>query len=98
MTLKTEIETLPAGDRVLRRGKGVLKVLVTLLAVFAFAAWIALGVALYAGAGRELRLTAALAAAVSTEALFWSVAALLGVSVLEARKAIWRRITGFLAR
>ncbi len=98
MTLKAEIETLPAGDRVLRRGKGLLKVLVTLLAVFAFAAWIALGVALYADAGRELRLATALAAAISTEVLFWSVAALLGVSVLEARKAIWRRITGFLAR
>ncbi|PVM93543.1 hypothetical protein DDF62_00305 [Caulobacter radicis] len=98
MTLKAEIETLPAGDRVLRRGKGLLKVLVTLLAIFAFAAWIALGVVLYADAGRDLRLAAALAAAVSTEALFWSVAALLGVSVLEARKAIWRRITGFLAR
>lgn len=98
MTLKAEIETLPAGDRVLRRGKGLLKVLVTLLAIFAFAAWIALGVVLYADAGRDLRLAAALAAAISTEVLFWSVAALLGVSVLEARKAIWRRITGFLAR
>ncbi|PLR28756.1 hypothetical protein SGCZBJ_00975 [Caulobacter zeae] len=98
MTLKAEIETLPAGDRVLRRGKGLLKVLVTLLAIFAFAAWIALGVVLYADVGRDLRLAAALAAAISTEALFWSVAALLGVSVLEARKAIWRRITGFLAR
>lgn len=98
MTLKAEIETLPAGDRVLRRGKGLLKILVTLLAIIAFAAWIALGVVLYAGAERDLRLAAAVAAALSTEGLFWSIAALLGVSVLEARKAIWRRITGFFAR
>jgi hypothetical protein len=98
VTLKAEIETLPAGDRVLRRGKGVLKILVTLLAILAFVAWIALGVALYLGAGRDVRLATAVAAALCTEGLFWSTAALLGVSVLDARKAIWRRITGFFAR
>lgn len=98
MTLKAEIETLPAGDRVLRRGKGLLKVLVTVLAVIAFAAWVVLGLALYFGVERDMRLLAAVTAALATEGLFWSTAALLGVSVLEARKAIWRRITGFLAR
>ncbi|MDG2531439.1 hypothetical protein [Caulobacter endophyticus] len=98
MTLKAEIETLPAGDRVLRRGKGLLKILVAVLAVIAFAAWIALGLALYVGVERDMRLLAAVSAALATEGLFWSVAALLGVSVFEARKTIWRRLTGFLAR
>ena len=40
------------------------------------------------------RITLVLVAAVTTEALFWTTAALLGVSVVEARKRIWRRITG----
>lgn len=98
MTLKAEIETRPAGDRVLRRGKGLLKTLVMVLVVIAFAAWIALGLALFFGVERDMRVLAAVCAALSTEGLFWSVAALLGVSVLEARKTIWRRITGFFAR
>ena len=47
--------------------------------------------------GRRFFITLAVivgVAAVATEALFWSVAAALGLSVLEARKRIWRKITG----
>lgn len=93
MTIETE--TVPAArPGVLTRGKGFLKVLAVLLAVAAVCAWISLGVGLYLDVGRGTRLILAVVAAVATEALFWTIAALLGVSVLEARKRIWRRITG----
>ena len=36
----------------------------------------------------------ALVAALATEVTFWTVAALLGVSVFRARSLIWRKITG----
>ena len=65
-----------------------------MLLVGAVAAWISLGIGLYLDVSRGARLTLAVVAALATEALFWTVAALLGVSVVEARKRIWRRITG----
>jgi fructose-specific phosphotransferase system IIC component len=79
---------------VLTRGKGFLKVLAGLLLVAAVGAWISLGIGLYLDVDKGARLTLVLVAAVCTEALFWTVAALLGVSVVEARKRIWRKITG----
>ncbi|QYC11129.1 hypothetical protein [Brevundimonas nasdae] len=91
------IETGTSGKAksgVLTRGKGFLKVLAALLLVAAVCAWIALGIGLYLDVDRGARITLAIVAAVSTEALLWTVAALLGVSVVEARKRIWRRITG----
>ncbi|MBX9615380.1 MAG: hypothetical protein K2X25_07265, partial [Caulobacteraceae bacterium] len=78
----------------LNRGKGILKVLAGGLLVLAVCGWIAFGVGLYLDVERGLRLGLGIAAALATEALFWTVAALLGVSVVEARKRIWRRITG----
>ncbi len=92
--MTVEIETSAAKPGVLTRGKGFLKVLAVLLLVAAVAAWISLGVGLYLDVERGTRLTLAIVAAVATEALFWTTAALLGVSVVEARKRIWRKITG----
>ncbi|WP_374389378.1 hypothetical protein [Brevundimonas sp.] len=92
--MTVDIETSAAKPGVLSRGKGFLKVLAVLLLVAAVAAWAALGIGLYLGVERGTRLILAIVAAVTTEALFWTVAALLGVSVVEARKRIWRKITG----
>lgn len=92
--MTVDIETSAAKPGVLSRGKGFLKVLAVLLLVAAVAAWSALGIGLYLGVERGTRLILAIVAAVTTEALFWTVAALLGVSVVEARKRIWRKITG----
>lgn len=93
MTIETgTIETPKKG--VLTRGKGFLKVLAILLLVGAICAWIGLGIGLYLDVDRGARITLAIVAAVTTEALFWTTAALLGVSVVEARKRIWRKITG----
>ena len=78
----------------LKKGRGFLIALSIAVGVAAAAAWIALGVGLYLDVSRQTRLILVVAAAVATEALFWSVAATLGLSVLEARKRIWRKITG----
>ena len=57
-------------------------------------AWAGFGLVLYLDLDRGARISLVLVAAVTTEALFWTTAALLGVSVVEARKRIWRKITG----
>jgi cytochrome c biogenesis protein CcdA len=79
---------------VLRKGRGLLIALSIGVGVAAVAAWVALGVGLYLDVSRDTRIILAVVAAVATEALFWSIAATLGLSVLEARKRIWRKITG----
>lgn len=91
------IETNPAdkpGTGILTRGKRVLKPLAVVLLILAVCGWAGFGIALSLDVDRGLRLGLAVAAAVATEALFWTVAALLGVSVVEARKRLWRRVTG----
>ena len=77
----------------LRRGRGFFWVLTTILSVAAFFAWVTLGVGLHLGVQSSTRLVLAIVAAVATETLFWSVAAALGVSMLEARKKLWRWIS-----
>ena len=79
---------------ILKKGRGYLIALSIVVGVAAVAAWIALGVGLYLDVSRQTRIILAVVAAVATEALFWSIAATLGLSVLEARKRIWRKITG----
>lgn len=93
MTIETE--TAPAARSGLAtRGTGFLRALAALFFIAAVCAWISLGVGLYLDVGRGTKLILALAAALTTEATFWTVAALLGVSVFRARSLIWRRITG----
>lgn len=84
----------PEKTSVLKKGRGFLIALSIVVGVAAVAAWIALGVGLYMDVSRQTRIILAVVAAVATEALFWSVAATLGLSVFEARKRIWRKITG----
>jgi cytochrome c biogenesis protein CcdA len=84
----------PEKTSVLKKGRGFLIALSIAVGLAAVAAWIALGVGLYMDVSRQTRLILVVVAAVATEALFWSIAATLGLSVLEARKRIWRKITG----
>lgn len=79
---------------ILKKGRGFLIALSIAVGLAAVAAWIALGVGVYMDVSRQTRIILAVVAAVATEALFWSIAATLGLSVLEARKRIWRKITG----
>lgn len=84
----------PENKSLLKRGRGFLIGLSIAVSLAAVAAWVALGVGLWLDVSRQTRIILAVVAALATEALFWSVAATLGLSVLEARKRIWRRITG----
>ena len=93
MTIETPAAE-PAKKGFLNKGRRFFMTLAVIVGVAAVAAWVALGVGLYLDVSRQTRLILVVAAAVATEALFWSIAATLGLSVLEARKRIWRRITG----
>lgn len=94
MTASTDPRPTTEKPGLLRQGRGFLWTLTGLLAVAAVCAWISLGVGLYLGVERPTRFVLAIVAALATEGLFWTAAAALGVSVLEARKRIWRRLTG----
>lgn len=76
------------------KGRRFLWMLAGLLGVCAVCGWVSLGVGLYLDVPKGTRLILAVVAAVATEALFWTCAAALGVSVFEARKRIWRKISG----
>lgn len=70
------------------------KWLVGLAAVVCLSGWVAVALAAVLGAEAGPRLAAVALAVVATEALFWAAALTLGVSVFEARRKIWRRVTG----
>lgn len=93
MTVENETR-IAQPSRTIAGGRKFLGVLAVLIGVTAVCAWIALGVGVYLDVERSTRLVLAVVAALATEALFWTVAALLGVSVVQARKKIWRAITG----
>ena len=93
MTIETP-SAVPATKGFLNKGRRFFITLAVIVGVAAVAAWAAFGIGLYMDVSRETRIILAVVAAVATEALFWSVAAALGLSVLEARKRIWRKITG----
>lgn len=93
MTIETETATA-ARSGLVTKGAGFLKALAALFFIAAVCAWISLGVGIYLDVARGTKLILALVAALATEATFWTVAALLGVSVFRARSLIWRKITG----
>lgn len=84
----------PQAPSKVSRGRRFLWMLAGLIGVCAVCGWVSLGVGLYLDVPKGTRLILAVVAAVATEALFWTCAAALGVSVFEARKRIWRKITG----
>ena len=51
--------------------------------------WIALGLGIFMQVSRGTLLILATLAAVTTEGLFWLAAAVLGVTVFQARRRIW---------
>lgn len=93
MTIETQTPSTPPSG-ILAGGRKLLAVLAILLAVTAVCSWISLGVGFYLDVERSTRLILAIVAALATEALFWTVAALLGVSVVQARSRIWKKLTG----
>lgn len=93
MTLKTQTPSTPPSGMI-ASGRKYLVVLAVLLAIAAVCSWISLGIGLYLDVERSTRLILAVVAALATEALFWTVAALLGVSVFQARVRILKWLTG----
>ncbi|MBJ7320191.1 MAG: hypothetical protein JHC96_15460, partial [Brevundimonas sp.] len=77
MTIETGTVKTPKKG-VLTRGKVFLKALAAALLAAAVCAWAGFGLGLYLDLDRGARLTLVLVAAVTTEALFWTTAALLG--------------------
>jgi len=55
--------------------------------------WLALGIGLVMDTPRNTLIVLVTAAAVATEGLFWLAAAVLGVTVFQARHRIWRWLT-----
>ncbi|MDG2523431.1 hypothetical protein P7B02_18030 [Caulobacter segnis] len=69
------------------------KIVLGVAGAVCLASWIALGAGLAMGVDKPVRVVLVVIAAFATEALFWSVAAVLGVSVVQARKQIWAKLT-----
>ncbi|NEX95400.1 hypothetical protein [Caulobacter sp. 17J65-9] len=62
--------------------------------VCAAAAWAGMFVGLYLGVDLKTRTVLVTLAALSGEAVLWTFAAALGLTVFEARRRIWARLTG----
>ena len=65
--------------------KGLLAVVVAI----AVGAWVCLGLSFWLGLDQEVGIFFVMAAAFTTEAAFWVLALVLGVSVYESRRRIW---------
>ena len=58
--------------------------------------WVSVFAALLLGAGKPALVITLSIAAVATEAAFWSVAAVTGVAVYQARAKIWAGVKSFV--
>jgi len=56
--------------------------------------WIALGIGIAMEVSKGTLFVLAMFAAVATEGLFWLAAAVLGVTVFQARRRIWNGLSG----
>lgn len=94
MTIETETPALTGKANLIRRGRAFFWLLSALVAAAAAAAWAAVGIGYWMDVSRGTWVILVVVAALATEGLFWALAAALGLSVLDARKRIWRWITG----
>lgn len=70
-----------------------LKHLVGIAGLAAFlASWIAVGVGYVIGVEKSTWVVLVVIAAFASEGLFWCVAFMLGLGIVDARKKIWRRL------
>lgn len=72
--------------------------LLALAAAVCLLCWLAMGLSLALDADRTLRLVFVIAAALSTEALLWLLAVVLGVSALQPRRHLWRKLEAALRK
>lgn len=78
------LESAPEG-----RGLGARRWLLIAGGAVCLACWIALGLGIAMEVSRGTLFVLATLAAVATEGLFWLAAAVLGVTVFQARRRIW---------
>jgi hypothetical protein len=69
-------------------------VITAILAVIVVCAWIAVYIGFQMDFDKPTMIGILTVTALSMEGLFWNIAAAVGVSVFEARKRIWRFVTG----
>jgi len=86
--------TVKAEGGAVRKGKTALWWAAGAALAVAVAGWIALGALILTGADKPVLLAAAVVGALGTEATVWITAAALGLTVFEARKRIWAKVTG----
>lgn len=71
------------------------KKIIAIVAVLAcISAWTAFGVGVFLDVGTTMKTVLLTIAALATEALIWAMALVLGLTVFEARRKIWRFLTG----
>ena len=94
--MTTEAGPVTPADKpdLIRRGRGFFWLLTAVVAAACISAWAAVGVGYWMEVSRSTWIILVVVAALATEGLFWSLAAALGLSVLDARKRIWRWVTG----
>ena len=75
-------------------GETTRRVLAGLIIAICAASWLTLGGALLFDGPRALVVAAVFAAALSTEAVIWGGAVLLGWTAFANRARVWKRLTG----
>ena len=73
-------------------------IIVSIIASICAASWLAVCVGLVVRFPLPIFTGVVTVAAISTEALFWTVAGALGVTVIQARHRLWARIVKSLRR
>jgi hypothetical protein len=75
-------------------GQDIRKLLFGFGVAVVIAAWGSVAIAFFAEAPQAVFIAMTVAAAVASEGIFWLGVVLLGWSVVERRKALWRWVTG----
>lgn len=75
-------------------GKDIRKLLFGFGVAVVIAAWGSVAIAFFAEAPQAVFIAVTVAAAVASEGIFWLGVILLGWSVVDRRKALWRWMTG----
>lgn len=95
MTTLNEIRNPSAPETVARKGRKIMWWVAGIVGAFAAVTWIAFFAAAKMGIlDKPTAIGIATIGALALEGTVWCIAAAVGVSVFEARKRIWRFLTG----
>lgn len=95
MTTLNDIRNPHSPVTAARKGRAIMWWIAGIVGAFAVAVWIGFFVAAKMGwFDKPTAIAVATVGALSLEGTIWCIAAAIGVSVFEARKRIWRFLTG----